>query len=904
MLGSLFKPKWQHANPKVRIEALVGLGADSPELIQLAQNDPDTGVRLGAIARLTNITALIQLGKRAGAIGERAQQRVVTLVADTSQYDAVLVEVFDWFKADSALLQVLARDPKRTVALRKLAIAELDDEALLFNIASGDGAREIQYLAASKISDLGQLKQLEKTQGRNNKKLRQLLKERMANEQAEQQRVVMLAGLCAELEGLGQSGSWAQDKTQYRVLHQRWQQACDQAAPPQTLLKRFHDAEKEFHGRLETHEQQRAALAPLQAVFEQCFTAAEHLQQAMQTTPEQLSLSAIDQQIEQLQDRWVAAAVLPDEVQQSALNQRWIAVFVALTNKRDALAGDLSALDEMQACCRRLEALRNDKKPLQAKRLTHWQAEWIKIHRPRHMDAAVAALEGRFHQAMDSLNARLIRETEARAQQVQAMVVRLDQMDAVLAQEKYGEAVDIHREVSAQLKAMTALAVRDRSALEQRLRAAAPLVMEFKDWRRWGTDQAREHLIETAQRLENDESIAPEQRVKEIKALRQEWRKLAQMEPGKQRQQWKDFDSKVTAAYEPSKKHFAEQAQQRRQNLKQREGVCIQLETMAQVTDWSDTDWKAQYAGINELRKSWKRCGTVGHKEWRAINERFNQAMDKLDAHLNDERERNLKLRQQLVEQATALLALDDIRAATAQAKALQARWHITIPSRPKDEQKLWKAFRSPIDQVFQRLSQERQSQRSETDQRIQQKTQLCAQLEALLQRADDEFSMQVHELDSIRAQFNAQRDLPKAVLHKLEQRFNSAEQAVLQRMEQRNWQRHLDKLDALTAQSGERKAADATAEVQAANQSEGEALCLQLEILLDIETPAAFSQARMQYQVAQLSEAMRSRNEAQDEDEQALGLLTAWYQLGAMPAVAHETQQARIKQARQAILK
>ena len=46
MLGSLFKPKWQHANPKVRIEALAGLGAESVELKQLAQNDSDTGVRL------------------------------------------------------------------------------------------------------------------------------------------------------------------------------------------------------------------------------------------------------------------------------------------------------------------------------------------------------------------------------------------------------------------------------------------------------------------------------------------------------------------------------------------------------------------------------------------------------------------------------------------------------------------------------------------------------------------------------------------------------------------------------------------------------------------------------------------------------------------------------------------
>ncbi|MGB1008909.1 MAG: DUF349 domain-containing protein [Thiolinea sp.] len=904
MLGGLFKPKWQHASAKVRIQALANLGADSTELIQLAENDPDTGVRLEAIARLTDMPALIQLGKRADAIGERAQQRLVTLSGDNSSHDEALVEVFDWLKSTPALVQSIARDSERGAALRKLAVAEVNDEGLLFKIAGADGSRELQYLAASKINDTAKLKQLEKTQGRNNKKLRQLLKERMAAEQAVQERQQVLESLCAELEVLGHSGHWAQDKTRHRVLHQSWKQQSEQADIPELLVKRFHDAEKEFNGRLDAYEQQQAALAPLQEAFEQCLQDAGTLQQALADTPEQFTLTSIDKQLEQLQERWVAAETLPDEEKQAALNERWVAMFVGLTDKRDELSGDLSAVDALKACCQRVEGLRKSTKPLQGKRLTNLQAEWIKLRRPRQMEAVVAGLEGRFHQAMDSLNARLIREAGEREQQVGEMLSRLDQMEADLEQEKYGEAVDIHREVSAQLKDMTDLPAKDRTKLDQRLRAAAPMVMEFKDWRRWGTDQAREHLIETAQRLENDASMDPEQRAKEIKALRQEWRKLAQMEPGKQRQQWKDFDSKVTAAYEPSKQHFAEQARQRAEHLRQREGVCIQLETMRDVTDWENVDWKAQLAGINELRKAWKRCGTVGHKEWKAINQRFNDAMDALEVQLKGEREHNFKARQRLVEQAEALLELEDIQAATTEAKALQSHWQITVPSRPKEEQKLWKAFRSPIDEVFKRLGNERQSRRSETNQRIQQKEQVCEQLESLLTLTDEEFSVQTRELDNIRSHFSAVREIPKAVHRKLEDRFNSAEQAVLSRMDQLVWRKHLTGLDELAQDSGDLKAAEATAEVMEANQLEGETLCLQLEILLDIDTPSAFRQIRMEYQVSQMSEAMRSRNEAQDEREQGIGLLSAWYQLGAMPADAVTDQQARIEAARQTIAK
>ena len=240
MLGGLFKPKWQHANARVRIQALATLGANSPELIQLAQNDPNTGVRLEAIAYLSDMPALVQLGKRTDSIGERARHRVIELAGnDDSQQDDLLLEIFDWLRSSPALLQSIARDKTRSAGLRKLAVTELDDDGLLFKIASEDSSKEIQYLAASQINDPDKLKKLEKTQGRNNKRLRQLLKERMATEQAENQRAEALEVLCAELESLGLSGQWAQDKTRFKVVMQSWKQQGETAAIPPALESAF-----------------------------------------------------------------------------------------------------------------------------------------------------------------------------------------------------------------------------------------------------------------------------------------------------------------------------------------------------------------------------------------------------------------------------------------------------------------------------------------------------------------------------------------------------------------------------------------------------------------------------------------------------------------------------------------
>lgn len=905
MLGSLFKPKWQHSNARIRMQALATLDSGSPELIQLAQNDPNTGVRLEAIGYLTDFPTLIQLGKRQDAVGERARIRLLDLSARENSYDAELVEVFDWLLTEPGLLETIARDGQRDPALRKLAIAQLDDESLLFRIAGEDVSKELQYLAASRLHDPEKLKKLEKTQGRNNKRLRQLLKERMAAQQAQQEQHEQLEALVTDLEKLGIAGLWAQEKTQHKVLQQRWLKLSETVDIPADLDKRYRDAETVFLARLEKYEAQQAELEPLRAVFLQYLQEADELMQALEQTPEQLTLVTVDQQLEQWQERWVTAEPLPDEDEQAELNQRWMDQYVGLTEKRDAISGDLEAIENLQACCNRAQRMRDGKRFLQARKLTELQSDWVKIKRPLQMSAVVSELEQRFHQLMDSLNARLLRETAQRDEKIQEIQAELAQMETDLDQEKYGEAVDIHRSITLRLKEIGELPAKDKTQIEQRLRAAAPMVMEFKDWRRWGTDQAREHLIETAQRLENDDSMDPEQRAREIKALREEWRKLAQMEPGRQRKQWKDFDRKVTAAYEPSKQHFAEQAKQRAQHLQEREAVCAQLEVMKTDTDWATVDWKAQYAQINELRKAWKKCGTVGHKDWKAINTRFNDAMDGLDEHLKVERERNFRERQQLAAQSAALAEIDDVQQAVAEAKELQADWQITIPSRPREEQKLWKQFRGPIDEVFKRLSNERQAQRSDADGRIEQKDALCVQLETMLQLGDEAFSGAVRELPELRQRFDAIRDIPRPVARKLEERFGSAEQVALNKLEQLQRAKRLAELDMLAEQSAVNKTltgSDPAAEALA--QAEGERLCLQMEILLDLATPADFQQSRMEYQVAQMRDAMRGRSDDLNVSEQGLGLLADWYRLPAMPAEALSQQQARIEVVRQAIAK
>ncbi|MFZ1341761.1 DUF349 domain-containing protein [Thiothrix eikelboomii] len=903
MLGSLFKPKWQHKDAKIRLQALTSLAPDSSELISLAENDPDDSVRRAAIERLNHLPCLIKLGKTSTAMSREAQARVQALIETDLSQDAALVEVFAWFKPQAHLLKALAQNPKRDVSLRKLALAEIRDQAVLLQIAEQAVSKDIQFQAASQISDLQTLQQLERSQGKTNKRLRQLLKERMDQAQQQQQRQSNLEKLCADLEALGQQGQWAQDKTRQRVLAQTWKQQTDLGEIPPALQQRFQAAEQDFAARLQAYEAEQAAQAPLQTNFEAYLHEARLLQNTIQQHPEQLTLETIDQTLLQLQERWVSAQRLPESLQAS-LDQRWVEQFVALTDARDAVASDLNALAALQACCQQAEALRTSERLLQAKRLTDLQSQWTQLKRPLHLREVVANLENRFHQALSSLTARLDKQVAQREQVLQQLQADLQQMEADLEAEKYGEAIDLHQKLSHALSEDLDLPAGELAKIKRRLQAATPLVLELKDWRRWGTDQAREHLIETAERLERNELMDPQVRAKEIKALREEWRKLGQMDPGRQHKQWKTFDSKVTAAYEVSKQYFAEQATQREAHLHDREAICAALEALQVDTAWEQADWSGVQAVINQQRQAWKACGTVGHKEWKQVNQRFNAAMDALDAELGAERTRNWAAREALVEQAKALLEQEDLVAATEQAKLLQAQWKITLAARPKEEQALWKQFRAPIDELFTRLKASRQTQRSETEQRIEQKEALCAEVEAMQTLNGEAFTQATKQLEGLRQRFNALRDLPKPIWQGLEERFQRAEKALQTKRLQLRWQAKLAELDQLATESLQHKLdfEDVALATMAQHQTEGENLCLQLEILMDVATPNAFRQARLHYQVAHMSESMRGLKESGDLRAQALQLLKAWYQLGAMPAEALTAQQARIEAVRRAV--
>src|SRR6187431_1567084 len=98
------QPRWKHADPAVRLEALRDLN-DPQELAQIGEADPDAKVRRAAVGDLTDAACLgrIASGDSDTDVRERAAERLVFLACRPVGAESAEVDTASAFAAVRAL---------------------------------------------------------------------------------------------------------------------------------------------------------------------------------------------------------------------------------------------------------------------------------------------------------------------------------------------------------------------------------------------------------------------------------------------------------------------------------------------------------------------------------------------------------------------------------------------------------------------------------------------------------------------------------------------------------------------------------------------------------------------------------------------------------------------------------
>ena len=320
------------------------------------------------------------------------------------------------------------------------------------------------------------------------------------------------------------------------------------------------------------------------------------------------------------------------------------------------------------------------------------------------------------------------------------------------------EVAEGHGKASAGAAAALRQALKDHgrlvpAELDHAAQSALAAAGELEGWQRWRTDQLRQELVTKAEALfeavpqtapaaaevsPSPASVNPAEPAAEaapvtpptetvvqrrprfggrrmqdeLRSLREQWKQLDKG-AAPNHALWKRFDEACNRAYsvveEWLQKVKAESAEHRARRL----ALIEELKAWAAgqpAAAAGAADWKGFARGLHQFESRWREAGHLSEKAFAELQPLWKQALQGAQAPLAEAQKQSLARRQALIAEAEALGAAPQMRIDAV--KSLQQRWQAeahTVPLDRRQEQKLWDAFRKPIDEAFARKGQERE---------------------------------------------------------------------------------------------------------------------------------------------------------------------------------------------------
>ena len=251
------------------------------------------------------------------------------------------------------------------------------------------------------------------------------------------------------------------------------------------------------------------------------------------------------------------------------------------------------------------------------------------------------------------------------------------------------------------------------SQLDRQAHAALAAAGELEGWQRWRADQLREELVGKAEALlkrPEGQALGGRKMQESLRELREQW-KLTDQGGVPNHALWKRFDEACNQAYKVVEAWLEKVKAESAEHKAKRLALIEELKAWALVHPAPvGGDWKAFNRELHQFSDRWREAGHLSEKAFAEMQPQWKAAMTAASAPLEAAQKDSLQRRQTMIEEAAQLAAAPMLRVDAV--KALQQRWQAeahAVPLERRQEQKLWDAFRQPIDEAFARKSSARE---------------------------------------------------------------------------------------------------------------------------------------------------------------------------------------------------
>ena len=534
-----------------------------------------------------------------------------------------------------------------------------------------------------------------------------------------------------------------------------------------------------------------------------------------------------------------------------------------------------------------------------------------------------AAYAAELPNLLQTIESRVKKQTQANAELKSSIHKQFGSLNSAISANKWGPAKAIHERLG---KKIARLPAKDQTALNEKLQRMEQRLSELGDWKQFATDPK---LVTLCEQMEGIPSLklAPKDQADRIKELQTQWKAMG-ASPA-QEQHWPRFKAAADIAFEPCAKYFAERRAEKDNKLAAREEVLTMLQQYSDKTDWQNADWKLVEKTIRTAKNEWRKLRVFDRKATAEQEQKFTDVLAVLNEKLAPAYEEGSREKQDLIDKVKALGEGEINQHCINQVKRLQSMWRRTGIVKRSDDQRLWKEFNEACSEIYNTHRGNQREQYKASVEHVTRAKEIIKELkqagnngtfdEKSLQQLQDEFQS-LPEFPE-KEQKYLFRDFNRAVdgLDKQRQRHSeNARSKELQRLQQNA--AICDQLESLAGQSAETISAEIqqlldqwddgektdniewkkamnlrkdsiVAHLQSGSVPDFETntmarrlLCIDLEVLLDKETPSEDKTLRMQHQLEQLQQGMTSRS-VTSTAEQVQALEVKW--LTSFPAHA-----------------
>jgi len=787
MLKRLFTPKWQHKDVEVRKAAVEQLNASTDEdaLTEVLRTDSNPAIRQIALTKIDRIELLTELLKSepTTAFWSQIAARYLALFPENT---ATIAHSWrsrsDWNPSDRfAALNHIQSDTLQ----RELLSSLNEEEKITFIVASKN--LSWQSFVLNTIHSVESLTTLQKrvTQKSLLQDIRQKLKQAKEEEKQNQATITKAKNIIESLSKMAQQDWDEQRPVKFNLLVNQWN------ALPQTIVQplvndfqeKHDEVKKQLSAIIEKQEQERKTKAAISKQKELCEQLASLITELKNESLDSVQALKDAQQIviknwQQLSEDFEPSAKMKGRFEGLMEN---LAIVFGAWDESANIEKELQSLVDNRPFNEHNSAEPSLNNPTsdessesqnhvqsinQLSLLNGWLKQWDErvnqLNWPKgyklpksfaHYETAYLSIKSR--------QQSIIAEQEKRSKQFHR---KLNQLRQHIQKKNLIAANRLLNHVNHQLDELEPSYQND---IRKRLRSFDEPLQELKDWHEFATLPKKQSLCESMKQLATGPK-SPLEQAKAIRELQDQWQQLAASDSEADQAFWDEFKASSDKAFEVCHQYYLEQDRVKAEHLRTQLSLIEQLETLSATACENNEDWKKLDKTLRAIDQKAKSAQPVPPNESKRVRKQYDLASKPIREALKQYKQDNKESREELIARAQKLLSLDDTLTAIERAKQLQNEWKSLGPTFHKENDRLWKAFRKTMDQVFQKREEEKASFKADLNSNAELLITLTKEINLLSQLDDEALKKSEAQFNALTQQWSKNNELPRAKAKKL----------------------------------------------------------------------------------------------------------------------------------------